>query len=97
MARVAELPCLACGKHGVELHHIRKGIGAGRRATNFQVLPLCATCHRTGGHRIAYHAGSKVWQAKYGSELQLLEKVRRLLEGRSCQSGLGAPRSRQPL
>ena len=34
MARVAQLPCVLCGAHGVQVHHLREGeaAGAGQRA-----------------------------------------------------------------
>jgi hypothetical protein len=45
MNRVAELPCVCCGDHGVHLHHIREGQGMAQRASNYLVVPLCPACH----------------------------------------------------
>ena len=52
MNRVAEMPCLVCGTHPVELHHVREGQGMAQRAQNWLVVPLCPDCHRgsTGLH-----------------------------------------------
>jgi hypothetical protein len=46
MGRVAQLSCGLCGAHGVEVHHIRMGQGAGQRAGHFLTVPLCPSCHR---------------------------------------------------
>jgi len=87
LSRVAALGCIVCSNegHGVTppeytaIHHIRSGQGL-RRATNFEVLPLCAAHHQTGGYGVAFHAGPKVWQEKYGLEVDLLNQVRDLLK-----------------
>lgn len=46
MDRVAQLPCVCCGAHGVQVHHIREGQGMAQRASNFLVVPLCPDCHQ---------------------------------------------------
>ena len=79
LSRVADLGCLICNRPA-EIHHIRSQIGMGRRASNFEVLPLCETHHRTGGHGIAFHAGRKTWEQKYGYERDLLDKVKNMLD-----------------
>ncbi len=78
MAKVAALGCIICG-NVPELHHVRHGMGLGQRNTNYNVLPLCHKHHRTGGFGIAFHAGKKTWQATFGTELELLEKVNGLI------------------
>lgn len=82
---VSELGCIVCRQNGyldtpAEIHHIRAGQGCAQRSNNFQVLPLCHIHHRTGGWGVALHAGQKTWEATNGTELELLDKVRRLLE-----------------
>ena len=79
MDRVAQMPCMACGSHPVELHHPRRGMGVSMRASHFDVLPLCPAHHRTGGYGIAIHAGQKTWEAMYGTEAFLLEKLRGMM------------------
>ena len=83
MSRVAELGCAVCRRMGyegtpAELHHPRAGTGGGRRASHFDVIPLCPEHHRgaTGLHGL----GTKGFPKRWGfTELDLLEDVRRLL------------------
>lgn len=83
LSKVAELGCLICNSMGyeseAEIHHIRSGMGMGQRASHFEVIPLCHKHHRTGGYGVAFHAGSKIWQQKYGTETELLQRVRKML------------------
>lgn len=79
MNKVAQIPCMACGAHPVELHHPRRGMGVGMRASNFDVIPLCPAHHRTGGFGVAFHAGRKTWESIFGTESELLEKLQGLL------------------
>jgi hypothetical protein len=78
--RVAALGCIVCrklnyGETPAEIHHIRAGSGAGQRADHHCVIPLCATHHRTGGHGVAIHAGQRTWEAKFGTEEELLTQT----------------------
>ena len=77
---VARLGCLIC-RAPAEVHHVTTGAGMGQRASHYDTIPLCARCHRTGPVGVAIHAGKRTWEARHGSELQLLERVRQLLEG----------------
>ena len=84
MDKVASLGCIVCrrlglGKSPAHLHHPRKGTGMSRRASHFDVIPLCPMHHQHGGHGVAIHAGQKTWEAEYGTEAELLEEVRELL------------------
>lgn len=81
MTAVAHLGCIACKSLGiftpnVEIHHVRMGNGLSQRASHFDVLPLCHAHHRTGGHGVALHAGQRTWEATFGTEAELLERVR---------------------
>jgi len=85
MSKVAALGCVACRLIGyydtpAELHHPRSGQGVGQRASNFDVIPLCPTHHRQGGYGVAIHAGKKAFEDKFGTENELLELTRRLLD-----------------
>ena len=84
MSRVAALGCLICRKEGVfrpaEIHHLRHGMGMGQRNSHFNVIPLCEKHHRTGGHGVAFHGGSREFQRIYGHETVLLDEVQALLE-----------------
>jgi hypothetical protein len=83
MGRVAELGCMVCLRMGyegtpAELHHLRAGTGAGRRASHMDVIPVCPEHHRgaTGLHGL----GTKGFPQHYGyDEADLLEDVRTLL------------------
>lgn len=84
MSAVAEIGCIACltafaiNTPYVELHHIGNG-ATGKKSSNFEVIPLCPEHHRLGGYGVAIHAGKKSFQAKYGTEQELLEKTLKLL------------------
>lgn len=72
--------CVVCRNLGegwqpAAIHHIRDGQGLGRRAPEGLVIPLCAGHHQDGGHGVAIHAGKRVWEALYGSELDLLSQT----------------------
>jgi hypothetical protein len=77
--RVARLGCIVCGRPA-EIHHLLNGAGMGQRADNYTCIPLCQAHHRTGGHGVAIHAGKKTWEQRFGTELELLERTRELLE-----------------
>lgn len=70
LARVASLPCCACGASPVEVHHIRSGYGMGQRASDHETIPLCPWHHRLGP--TAFHAAPFMFQHLYGSERDLL-------------------------
>ena len=72
LSRIAELPCAACGSHGVQIHHIREGQGVGQRAGNGLVIPLCPECH-LGDFSI--HKSRQQFTNIYGSELDLLNET----------------------
>lgn len=85
MSRVAALGCMVClrmyGPHDpgpVELHHPRAGTGAGRRASHWDVIPVCVSHHR--GSQGLHGLGTKGFPKHYGyDEHDLLADVRRLL------------------
>ncbi|QDP61024.1 MAG: hypothetical protein Tp1123DCM1511741_13 [Prokaryotic dsDNA virus sp.] len=81
MRQVAQIGCIICRKLGyedtpAELHHINNGI-MGKRATNFEVIPLCPYHHRTSNE--AYHYNTKLFTEKWGTQENLLEETLRLL------------------
>jgi len=83
MGKVAELGCILCkhlnlGETPAELHHPRTGTGAGRRASNMDVIPLCPEHHR--GNSGLHGMGRKAFERYYGiTELQLMEKAQECL------------------
>jgi len=86
MNRVANLGCICCHQLGfpdtpAEIHHIRSGVGMGQKSSNYDIIPLCPTHHRTGDWGTAYHRGPKEFEKRYGTELELLEIVKDALNG----------------
>lgn len=82
---VAAMGCIVCRNLGYEntpseIHHLRTGQGAGQRASNQTVIPLCPQHHRLGGYGVAIHAGQRQWEKLYGTEIKLLAQVRVGLE-----------------
>jgi hypothetical protein len=81
LAAVAALPCAVCGLEGVQVHHIRTGVGMGRKASHFETIPLCLD-HHTGNDGI-HNRGRRAWEAMIGkSEMELLAETNYLLSGR---------------
>jgi hypothetical protein len=81
--RVAGLGCIICSRLGypdspAEIHHIRAGTGMGRRASDYDTLPLCPEHHRgkTGVHGLGTKGFVKHWGV---SEHELLADVKMLL------------------
>lgn len=88
MSRVAELGCIACliaGTPGTppELHHPRTDAGAGQKAPDSDVIPLCPPHHRGTMHPKvpSIHLDRLVFIATFGSEAELLGKVQLILKG----------------
>ena len=84
MGRVAALCCVVCRNEGLGntpamVHHIGNGT-MGKRASNYDVIPLCPAPHQHGGHGVAVHAGRKAFEANFGTERELLEQTRRELD-----------------
>ena len=77
MRSVAELGCICCGRTP-ELHHPRFNVGLSQRGDDMDVIPLCPEHHRYG--KISIHLGKKEFVKRFGTEKQLLEKVKRMLE-----------------
>jgi hypothetical protein len=65
IARVKELPCVACHQSPVEAHHIRQsGItGGAQKASDWFTIPLCPPCHRQ------LHADKPLWEMRYGRQI----------------------------
>lgn len=84
LGRLVELGCAVCRRLGyqgtlAEIHHLRAGTGAGRRASHWEAIPLCPEHHRgsTGLHGL----GTKGFPKHYGfDERDLLRDCARLLE-----------------
>lgn len=81
--KVAALGCCICRRLGysdtpAEIHHIRTGTGAGKRASHYEAIPLCPEHHR--GNAGLHGLGRKSFERKYGiTELALLDDTLRLV------------------
>lgn len=70
MAKVRDLGCIICA--GIPaIHHCETGRGG--RKDHMKVLPLCYAHHQ--GDEGIHTLGRKKWQAKYGTEQELMAKV----------------------
>ncbi len=81
MGRVAALGCIICSDLGysdspAEVHHIGN---QGVRASHYDTIPLCPEHHRWGALGVAVHSGRKTWEAIYGTERELLDRVKKML------------------
>ena len=88
MSTVAELGCVVCrnlgfGQTPAELHHPRFLAGGAQKAPDEDVIPLCPSHHRLGGYGVAYHAGPKEWESRYGSEEALLHQTKQDIKSKS--------------
>ena len=79
---ISEMPCYACFIDGREMesevHHIRTQTGLGLRPSHFATIPLCPQHHRTG--KVSVHLGKVEFEKRYGTQLEILEKVNREIE-----------------
>lgn len=77
MGKVAELGCIVCRNAGfgptpAQVHHLREGQGGAQRANDFLTIPLCPA-HHDGKDSI--HKDRQMFQARYGTELDLLSQT----------------------
>lgn len=86
-SRLAALGCVACMKDGnfnphVSIHHVD---GRTKPGCHKLVLPLCAGHHQQGTGEdktmIAVHPYKTRFEARYGSQLELVEQCATLIEG----------------
>jgi len=64
---VKQLPCVICGKHGVDPHHLKRGVdsmpkGVGRTHEDKWAIPACRRCH----DQIENSGNDDVWLAERG-------------------------------
>ena len=79
MAKVAQLACVICGRWPVEAHHVFHGRYGSRRASDFEVIPLCVQHHREGPD--AVHNDKAGWAERYGNDYDYLPTVADALAG----------------
>lgn len=76
--KLSQIGCIIC-RQPAEIHHLRTGMGLGMRNDYNNAIPLCPSHHRIGGYGVAYHAGRLQFEKNFGTELELLERVHKLL------------------
>lgn len=80
MQRVASLGCIICGQPA-EIHHLT-GSGMGLRSNHFTIIPLCFD-HHSAQSRLPFgyaaHKGTKSFEQRFGTQLELLTKTQELL------------------
>lgn len=80
MRRVKQLPCVICGRSGPsEAHHVFCGRYGQRKASDFETIPLCLSCHRIGPHAI--HNAKETWERINGPDYEYLAVVADMLAG----------------
>jgi hypothetical protein len=52
MAKVAEMPCVACGRWPVSVHHVTSDGFKRLTKRHDRVVPLCPDCHQNGPHAV---------------------------------------------
>lgn len=92
MSAIAALGCIACRKDGrhepiVSIHHID---GRTKPGAHFLVLPLCGPHHQQDDTdlrgRISVHGRKATFQARYGTQLELLAECIEMLKARGAAS-----------
>ena len=67
---VGSYSCMICGKEA-NVHHLA-GIGAGKKASDLLVMPLCFK-HHQGEDGV--HNGIEEWEKKYKPQLQFIYEI----------------------
>ena len=76
---VVAMGCIVCvnlehGETPAVPHHIGNGT-MGKKATNYEIIPLCPTHHTDGGYGVAVHQGRVQWESNFGTEQELLAQT----------------------
>lgn len=88
--RVAKLGCIVTFDNMATIHHVHGGSirarfgkkampGMGQRQNHWLVIPLHPRLH-TGRDGIDMSGGVAAWEAKYGTQLSYLDKVRQMIQ-----------------
>jgi hypothetical protein len=76
--RVAQMPCIACGRHGVHVHHVTSDGFKRLSKDHMRVVPLCPDCHQHGPHAV-HKINHAVFNQMHG--IDLLAEAERLANG----------------
>lgn len=75
LKKVAALRCIICFDPACAHHHT--GAGMALKASHYETLPLC-NHHHTGAQGI-HQIGVKEWEAKYGTQDELIKRTKIML------------------
>ena len=83
---ISQLGCIVCnneqrGYVPASVHHI---LTNGKRTDHLQTIPLCPTHHQSGINNqlfVSRHPWRREFEKRYGSEYELLNKVKELIYG----------------
>jgi hypothetical protein len=79
MGRVKALPCIICHKPGPsDAHHCIVGRYGTAKASDFDTIPLCKSCHQDG--LTAIHRNKRAWVERNGPDYDYLPIVAKMLE-----------------
>lgn len=87
LAKIGRMRCILADKWGNECEgktdcHHPIGIewrGMSQKADDENTIPLCHLGHHQFGNNAIHQMGKRPWEAKYGTQRELLEKTRALL------------------
>lgn len=80
MGKVKQLPCAVCGAPAPsEVHHVIHGRYGSAKASDFDTIPLCSSCHRTGPDAI--HRGKESWRKKFGNDYDYIKQTQKAVGG----------------
>jgi hypothetical protein len=78
--RIKALPCVICHRPGPsDAHHVFCGRYGQRKASDFEVIPLCRMCHQEGPFSI--HQNKRLWVETNGPDHEYLPVVADMLAG----------------
>lgn len=79
MARVKMLPCVICRSYPPnDAHHVYHGRYGTMKASDFETIPLCKSCHQTGP--LSVHQAKETWEELHGPDWGFLPLVRAWLD-----------------
>ena len=84
--KLSQIGCIVCHREGYgytmpHIHHIRHGAGMGQKSHYLLAIPLCPLHHTNGSYGVAFHSGKTAFEAKSGTETELLEHTTKILRG----------------
>lgn len=80
MRAVKSLPCCVCGAPGPsDAHHPIHDRYGTRKASDFDVVPLCKIHHQDGPNAI--HNGKQSWREQHGPDHGFIDQTRKAVDG----------------